>query len=169
MRYSYECWPQQPFKQTEEQSASLANAVLDEPPLSGENDSLPAQADELRALEQSLPFTLEDGLDAYRNHDAQPQVGLWTSTPSVEEAHWNDFAKLVADHVLAYMLEYPLKDELESLRQKSSESERETRRMAHQIQELALENSALKVALHKAEQELALFTPVAGGFFKKGN
>lgn len=169
MQYSYECWPQQPFKQTEEKSASQATAVLDERPVPRDNDSPLEPAEGLRELEQNLPFTLEDGLDAYRQYQAQPQVGLWTSPPSVEEAHWNDFAKLVADHVLAYMLDHPLQDELEALRQKNSEFERDNRLMSQQIRELAWENSALKVALHKAEQELALFTPVAGGFFKKGS
>ncbi|WP_303675175.1 hypothetical protein [Vampirovibrio chlorellavorus] len=169
MRYSYECWPQQPFRQAEETVSASAAVVLDEPLSIQEADTAAEQAEGLRELEQNLPFTLEEGLHAYRQHQAQPQVGLWTSTPSVEEAHWNDFAKLVADHVLAYMLDNPLQEELASLRQQGSESERETRRMARQIQELALENSALKVALHKAEQELAQFIPVAGGFFKKGD
>lgn len=169
MRYSYECWPQQPFRQAEETVSSTAAAALDEPPVIQESDTAAEQADGLRELEQSIPLTLEEGLHTYRQHHAQPQAGLWTSTPSVEEAHWNDFAKLVADHVLAYMLDNPLQEELEALKLKNIEDERDNRLMSQQIRELALENSALKVALYKAEQELALFTPVAGGFFKKGS
>lgn len=173
MQYSYECWPQKPFKRSDSHldlpATVSSTAVLEPPDAKGLFTAQQTSGEALEQLERSLPFSLEEGLQAYQQYGSEPQAGLWVASPSAEEAHWDDFAKLVADHVLAAVIEQPIAQELEALKQQHAEVDRENRLLSQQIRELALENSTLKVALHQAELELAQYIPVAGGFFKKGS
>lgn len=158
MQYSYESWLSRKTKTPD----SHAEAP--------EKSAAPAVAPtDLKALEQTLPLGLEEGLQSYRMHQAVPQMGLWRENTgkTAEEAHWEDFAKLVADHVLAYMLDNPLQAELQDLRIRNDAFHKDNHAMAEQTHKLIAENEQLRNALHRAEQELASYHKVAGGFFIK--
>jgi hypothetical protein len=165
MRYSYESWLNQPLKSVEatdsKENASQAQAL--DADHAAENFPF---AEDLKVLEQDLSLGFDEGLQAYRQHQANPQVGLGGSD-SVEQAHWEDLARLVADHVLAQVLDSPLRHELQDLRLKNEEYYQDNRLMSEQVRKLVDENAQLRNALHQAEKELRHFQPVAGGLYVK--
>ena len=158
MQYSYERWLPNTSEATESPQATL------EPPVVA-----PTQPIELKKLEQTIPLNLEDGMQAYRQHQGGPQAGLWReeSASGGEADQWDGLAKLVADHVLAYMLDNPLQNQLDELRLKNDEYYRDNRAMAEQVRKLVEENEHLRHSLSKAEKELAHFQKLGGSFYLK--
>lgn len=166
MQYSYENWlNEQPKASGPEMPTQVSEGRVSvaEPPA----QSFPF-AEDLQALEKDLSLGLEEGLQAYRQHQ-NLQTGLWREEglkPS-DEAHWEDLAKLVADHVLAYMLDNPLQNELQELKTQNKQYYKDNRAMAQQVRKLVDENDSLRKALNIAEKELATYHRLAGGFYVK--
>lgn len=165
MQYSYERWlNEQPDAtgQDDREPDKTQDDVAERPA----GKTFPF-AEDLEALQQNLSLGFDEGLQAYRQHRMKPQAGVWQEAPhaSAEDGHWDDLAKLVADHVLAYMLEHPLKEELRNLRAENREYYRDNRSMAEQVRKLVDENEHLRRALQKAENELTAFHKLAGSFY----
>ncbi|WP_373532591.1 hypothetical protein [Vampirovibrio sp.] len=165
MQYSYESWLNQPLDNAEALEAPENPSQAENLNASEAAQSFPFSED-LKALEQNLPLSFDEGLQAYRQHQGPLQAGLSLSD-SAEQAHWEDLAKLVADHVLAYMLDNPLQNELQDLRLQNGQHYQDNRRMAEQVRKLVAENTQLRTALHQAEKALSHFHPVAGGLYVK--
>jgi hypothetical protein len=165
MQYSYESWLNQPLESFEavdsKENASQTQALGADQV--AENFPI---AEDLKVLEQDLSLGFDEGLQAYRQHQAHSQVGLGLSD-SVEQAHWEDLARLVADYVLAHVLDSPLRQELQDLRLRNGEYYQDNRLMSEQVRKLVDENAQLRNALHQAEKELRHFHPVAGGLYVK--
>lgn len=164
MQYSYENWlNEQPKTPIMETAADSAVSVAEEPSA----QSFPFTED-LRVLEKGLSLGLDEGLQVYRQHQ-HLQTGLWREEglkPS-DETHWEDLAKLVADHVLAYMLDNPLQNELQDVKSQNKAYYKDNLAMAQQVRKLVDENDTLRSALGKAEKELASYHKLAGGFYVK--
>lgn len=169
MQYSYERWLNKP---PEEDIESVAGNEPEQVPHEAVTDRSSQNfpfAEDLKVLEQNLSLGFDEGVRVYRQHQSQPQAGLGRSETalSAEEAHWEDLAKLVADHVLAYMLDNPLQNELQDLRRQNSFYYKDNLLMTEQVRKLADENDGLRKALSQIEKELASFHQVAGGFYIK--
>lgn len=167
MQYSYENWlndqPKAPESEQTTQTVDSSVALAEQ----SAAPSFPFGED-LQVLEKDLSLGLEEGLQAYRQHQ-HLQTGLWREEglkPS-DEAHWEDLAKLVADHVLAYMLDNPLQTELQALKTQNKEYYRDNRALTQQMRKLVDENDGLRKALTTAEKELASYHRLAGGFYVK--
>ncbi|MCE3234356.1 MAG: hypothetical protein K0Q50_536 [Vampirovibrio sp.] len=160
MQYSFERWTR------DESDLTEAMEALSEPlPVEQVVQPFPFSED-LRELEASLSLDLEEGLDAFQQHR---QSGF---AASAEELHhgnsdWDELAKLVAEHVMAYMAESPAQTELDMLRAKLNEYYADNRSMADHVQRLVEENEALRISVSACELELATFRNVIGNVYLK--
>ncbi len=158
MQYSYERWVHNVAEMAD------SSDVAEDLPVQEA-----VQPAELKTLEQQISLNLEEGMQAYRQYQGGTQAGLWReeAQSGSDEAHWDGLAKLVADHVLAYLLDNPLESQLQELRLKNEEFYRDNRTMAEQVRRLVEENDGLRRSLLKAERELATFHKLGGSFYIK--
>ena len=158
MQYSYESWQEEVIGQ------GATPAVLPD----SLDPSFPISED-LKELERNLSLDVEAGMRLYRHHQHRGQTGLGhTAIPDAADApEWDDLAKLVADHVLAYMLDNPLQTDLAAMRRKNDQFYEDNRVMAKQVQELLSENDSLRTAVTAAEGEVARFQKIIGNLYLK--
>lgn len=132
-------------------------------------------SDDLKELEAGLSLDLEEGLESFRQYQKASfgitEFAIWNERPDAPQAgeasDWDELAKLVAEHVMAYMTESPLQTELDALRAKLDEYYRDNRTMADHVQRLVEENEALRVSVSACELELATFRNVIGNVYLK--
>jgi hypothetical protein len=163
LQYSYEHWADQPPESSESKGT-------DDPALSPETQSF-LFAEELKELEESLSLGIDDGMEAYRRYQEARQQSLqsepeWNET-SVDDSDWDALAKLVADHVLSYVMDNPLQAELDKLRAQMGELYRDNRIMAEQVQRLVAENDQLRQTTGACELELARYRHMMGNLYLK--
>lgn len=163
MQYSYEHWADQPPESSESKGTN-------DPASLQEGQSFPF-AEELKELEESLSLGIDDGMEAYRRYQEARQQSLqseeeWTE-PSADDSDWDALAKLVASHVLSYVMDNPLQAEVDKLRAQMNELYRDNRTMAEQMQRLVSENDQLRQAAGACELELARFKPMLGNLYLK--
>ena len=140
------------------------------PASSDTSDAVPGESpfpflDDLKALEDTLSLDLEEGLEAFREYQQSQQAAL--DEPMSGESDWDELARLVADHVLAYMLDNPLQIELNQLRAKMDEYYQDNRKMAEHVHRLMEENEQLRVSVSACELEVARFRNLAGNLYLK--
>ena len=132
-------------------------------------------SEDLKELEAGLSLDLEEGLESFRQYQKSnvgaTESAIWNERPDAPQAgeasDWDELAKLVAEHVMAYMTESPLQTELDILRAKLDEYYRDNRTMADHVQRLVEENEALRVSVSACELELATFRNVIGNVYLK--
>ena len=157
MQYSYEHWANQPPESKENSESSTAP----------ETQSFPF-VEELKELEESLSLGLDDGLEAYRQYQQARQAVSWEVVDEAPpESDWDELAKLVADHVMAYMSENPLQAELDKMRSQMDEYYRDNRMMAEQVQRLLDENELLRRSMNNCELEVSRYRHLVGNLFLK--
>jgi hypothetical protein len=165
LQYSYEHWADPPPESSEAKRA-------DDVASPQEAQSFPF-VEELKELEESLSLGIEDGMEAYRRYqEARQQEPLldqdeWDDAPAADESDWDALAKLVANHVLSYVMDNPLQAEVDKLRAQMDEMYRDNRLMAEQVQRLVTENDQLRHAAGACELELARYRQLAGNLYLK--
>lgn len=164
MQYSYERWANdmpESSEAVETATSSAAAAVF----ASGQEEQPFPVSDDLKALEETLSLDLEEGMEAFHQY-RQSQHAQENETVS-GESDWDELARLVADHVMAYMLDNPFQGELNQLRGKMDEYYQDNRKMAQHVQQLVDENEQLRVSVSACELELARFRNLAGNLYFK--
>jgi hypothetical protein len=157
LQYSYEHWANQPTDPKENSEPSAAPDV----------QSFPF-AEELKELEETLSLGLDDGLEAYRQYQQARQTETWEEVDEAPpESDWDELAKLVADHVLSYVMENPLQAELDKMRSQLDEFYRDNRIMAEQVQRLLDENDQLRRSMNGCELEVSRYRHLVGNLFLK--
>jgi hypothetical protein len=166
LQYSYEHWADQPPESSEGKGVDASGLPL-------EGQAFPF-AEELKELEESLSLGIEDGMEAYRRYQEARQqealaggVGNAWEDEATDESDWDALAKLVANHVLSYVMDNPLQAEVDKLRAQMDELYRDNRIMAEQVQKLVVENDQLRQATGACEVELARYRPLMGNLFLK--
>lgn len=159
MQYSYERWandmPEPPETVESSASSSVFASVQEEQPF--------PVSDDLKELEETLSLDLEEGMEAFRQYRQSQHVQGHESGSG--DSDWDELARLVADHVLAYMLDNPFQGELNQLRGKMDEYYQDNRKMAQHVQQLVDENEQLRVSVSACELELARFRNLAGNLY----
>jgi DNA repair ATPase RecN len=136
----------------------------------------------LQSLQDSLSVNLSEGLKIYHQSQTHlqspahlPEKSLQEispvapqSTPSpLSEADCQYFASVVANQVLAYMLDNTLQTELHKLQFKLDEYYTDNREMAAHIRQLIAENEALKQTLETTEKKVNEYKHLCGKFYIK--
>jgi hypothetical protein len=156
LQYSYERW---------------ANGSSDIPeviePVVMPETPMPQKIDNLKILEEDISFDLKEGMEAYRQYrhtESEPVEIYDTISP---ESDWDELAKVIADHVLGYMVHHPVQNELNQLRGKIDDYYRDNRAMAEHIQHLVLENHQLRVSVSACGLEAQRYHNVLGNLYLK--
>ncbi len=161
MQYSYERWANEGPDMSETTETLEPSDASDAMP--GENPF--PFSDDLKALEDTLSLDLEEGLEAFRQYRQGQQTELYE--PVSSESDWDELARLVADHVLAYMLDNPLQIELNQLRAKMDEYYQDNQKMAEHVHRLMGENEQLRVSVSACELDVARFRNLVGNLYLK--
>jgi uncharacterized circularly permuted ATP-grasp superfamily protein len=160
LQYSYEHWANQPSDSKEQSDASVNHQV----------QSFPF-VEELKELEETLSLGLDDGLEAYRQYQEarqSEQSETWEAVDeTIPESDWDELAKLVADHVLSYVMDNPLQAELDKMRAQMDEYYRDNRVMAEQVQRLLDENDQLRRSMNACDLEISRYRHLVGNLFLK--
>lgn len=166
MQYSYERWANDRLRNTTESADPLPEVL---PPEQEPSIQPFPFSDDLKELEAGLPFDLEEGMNTFRQYqEASFESFSDPAAPEMSgESSWDELARLVADHVLAYMMGNPVQHEMDILRGKLNEYYRDNQLMAEQVKHLLEENEALKVSVSACELELATFRNVVGNVYLK--
>jgi hypothetical protein len=132
--------------------------------------SLSSLAEELRSLEESLSFDLDEVFANYHpdlaDHALAEDQSPLADTVS-NEGQWDELARLVADHVLVYMqeMQHPLQTELAKMRRTADEYYRDNRAMAVQVRQLLDEREQMLRALGSYEMELSRYRNLMGNLY----
>jgi hypothetical protein len=157
VRYSYESWASPPAETPSEPES---------PPL--EQESRFAFSEDMKELEDSLSMGFSEGMYAYQQaRQLNPQAISPEGLPEVP--HWDALARIVADHVLAYLKseQEPLVQENATLQRQIEEYQRDNRAMALQIQHLLDEKDQLQQSITAYQLELSRFRPMMGNMHLK--
>ena len=165
-----------------EESAALNQSF--EPTKSGGNAAQPSAGRSplsleaaIKALEDSLPMGLEEGMQLYRVHRAQQPVSNQTSMVQgdagvqkglIPEDALRFLAQQVAEQVISTMAERGgLQDDSAEWRKRTDTLYADNRIMAEQVQRLISENEQLRNSKGNRDLELARYRHLAGNLYFK--